>query len=169
MTADPGYRLAEGSPIEYHQKTMGRSIVSTFSRKSGSLSLGVHVIVLFGLSLAATTYPLIADIDPWHGHMVVGGSNRADQIVALLDHRHLHPGEHPDPGLEMADDPVILSIAEQVMLSTLASFTSAAAIVPAFTFPVLVMFLAFLAIWLMPLDFKLASLPPPSPPPRKFS
>jgi len=129
----------------------------------------VHVIVLLGLSLAATTYPLIADIDPWHGHMVVGGSNRADQIVALLDHRHPHPGEHPDSEINTADGPAILSIAEQAMLSTLASFTSAAAIVPAFTFPVLVTFLAFLAIWLMPPDFKMASLPPPSPPPRKFS
>jgi len=131
--------------------------------------LSIHLIALVSLSLAATAYPLVVEIDPWHGHVAVGGLNRADQILALLDHRHAHPGEHPASEIEATGEPVILSTAERVMLSALASLASEAALVPAFAFPALMVVLAVLAMALLLPEHKIASLTPPSPPPRAFS
>ena len=116
--------------------------------------------MLVSLSLAAAAIPLIVEIDPWHGHVVVGGSNRVDQILALLDHRHTHPGELTASGIEAAGGPAILSIAERVMLSSLASLASEAALVPIFTLPLLMIFLALVVTWLLLPEFKLASMPP---------
>ena len=158
-----------GSSMEYHHKAVEPLTTIISRRKSGSLSLGIHLIMLLCLSLAATTYPLIVEIDPWHGHVVIGGSNRADQTLALLDHRHSHPAGHPASGTDPKAESQILSIAERVMLSTLVSFASEAAVVPTFAFPVLMIFLSIMAVGLLLPEYKIASLAPPSPPPRALS
>ena len=148
---------------------MGPSFASTSLRTHRLLQRSIHWVVLCGLSLTAGAYPLAVEIDPWHGHVLVGGSNRANQTLALLDHRHTYPGTLSPSEVEDPGGPAVLSVAERVMLASLASLASEAALVPAFAFPLLVVFLALPLVRVSLPNLRRFSLSPPSPPPRLFS
>lgn len=167
--ADPEYWLAIELFIQYHLRVMAPRFASTSLRTHRSLQLSIHWMVLCGLSLTAAAYPLVVEIDPWHGHVLVGGSNRPDRILALLEHRHTYPGAHTLSEVEDPGGSVVLSVAERVMLASLASLASEAALVPAFAVPLLMLFLALPLGWSSLPNLSRSGLPPPSPPPRLFS
>ncbi|MFQ5943584.1 MAG: hypothetical protein ACE5JF_08530 [Anaerolineales bacterium] len=130
------------------------------------LSCFLHLLILGGLIIVAAANPVVGRIDPWHGHAVIGGSNRADRILALLDHRHGYPGEHDHSQIQSFHKPSVLSFSERLMLSTLSGFSSEAALIPIFIVPILILFLAGRLYWFSVPVLNRASFPPPSPPPR---
>ena len=169
MKANPGYWLAAEGPIEYdrlavNHKHRTHSASERLSLKAGQRAMAVLTIAF--LSVTTIVYPLVGEIDPWHGHVVVGGTNRADRILALLNHRHTDVASHPHP---VSSDSVVLSIAERAMLSSLADFAAETALVPAFTALLLSLFLIIALDYLAHPRYLLGGISPPSPPPRKLT
>ena len=134
----------------------------SYVRRAWQSGLALAILLLF--SFTAAIHPLVSEIDPWHGHVVVGSADRA---LALLDHRHSHLASRNQQST--GDGNFVLSLVEREMLSSLSDLSNYSAIVPSHIIPLLI------PILLLPLGF--VSLPrvatiglkPPNPPPRSFS
>ena len=121
------------------------------------------------LALSAVIYPLISEIDPWHGHVVVGSTNPASRVLALLNHRHIDPAPHRHTQSLASGESTVLSISERTMLSSLSNFAAETALVPGHSVPMLSLFLVLALGFVAVPKVAMGTLPPPSPPPRRHS
>ena len=148
--------------MEYDRRVMP----ATSARKL--LGFAPHLFALFCVLLAAIAYPLLVENDPWHGHVVFGGSDRADRVSAMRSHRHTYNDGHSHQVPVTAGAASVISISERgvAMLASLLGVSHELVAGQGQILPIWPLVLTFIWLAAALAASPLLRTPPPIPPPR---